>query len=102
MLNGVISEPGYGSGKQGKERVFVTTDELPHISGSVWNIARQDSIQNIAAEGVFSTPHSTEGVGSGSNVKDAQPDGFEMAFGNDQPHSTMPPSIASYGWRRTA
>lgn len=78
------------------------TDELPHITGSVWNMARQDSFQNITAEGVFSTPHRTEGVGSGSNVKDAQPDGFEMAFGNDQPHNTMPPSIACYGWRRIA
>ena len=93
----------YEAGKQyGERKHQLTTDELPHISGSVWNIARQDSIQNIASEGVFSTPHSTEGVGSGSNVKNAQPDGFEMAFGNDQPHNTMPPSIASYGWRRTA
>ena len=24
------------------------------------------------------------------------------AVGGDQPHSTLPPSIASYGWRRTA
>lgn len=88
--------------KYGERKHQLTTDELPHISGSVWNIARQDSVQNINAEGVFSTPHSTEGVGSGANVKDAQPDGFKMAFGNDQPHNTLPPSIASYGWRRTA
>lgn len=88
--------------KYGERKHQLTTDELPHISGSVWNIARQDSGRNINAEGVFSTPHSTEGVGSGANVKDAQPDGFKMAFGNDQPHNTLPPSIASYGWRRTA
>ena len=32
-LTVVIFEPGYGSGKQGKERVFITTDELPKITG---------------------------------------------------------------------
>ena len=84
------------------EAYSIATDELPHISGSVWNIARQDSNQNISAEGVFSTPYSIEGVGCGSNVKDAQLDGFKMAFGNDQPHNTLPPSIACYGWCRTA
>lgn len=80
----------------------MTTDELPRIAGSVWNIAKQDVNQDISASGVFSTPHSIEGVGSGSNVLPNQQDGFEMAFGNNQPHNTLPPSIACYGWRRTA
>ena len=88
--------------KYGERKHPLTTDELPRITGSVWNIARQDSAQNISTDGVFSAPHSTEGVGSGSNVINSQPDGFDMAFGNNVPHNTLPPSIASYGWRRTA
>ena len=88
--------------KYGERKHQLTTDELPRITGSVWNMARQDSNQNISADGVFSTPHSLEGVGSGTNSTGPLPDGFKMAFGNDQPHNTLPPSIASYGWRRTA
>ena len=88
--------------KYGERKHKLTTDELPRITGSVWNIARQDPSQNISAAGVFSTPHRTEGIGSGSNVINSQPDGFDMAFGNNVPHNTLPPSIASYGWRRTA
>ena len=88
--------------KYGERKHKLTTDELPRITGSVWNIARQDSAQNISTDGVFSAPHSTEGVGSGSNVINNQPDGFNMAFGNNVPHNTLTPSIASYGWRRTA
>ena len=88
--------------KYGERKHQLTTDELPRITGSVWNIARQDSAQNISTDGVFSAPHLTEGVGSGSNVINSQPDGFNMAFGNNVPHNTLPPSIASYGWRRIA
>ena len=102
MLNGVISEPGYGSEKQGKEREFVTTDELPHIHGDVLDFAKQDPGQKLTTHGVFSAPASIENVSFGSNPQSGQGDGFVMDFGKDVPHNNLPPVIASYGWRRTA
>lgn len=75
--------------------------ELPHITGSVSDIARQDTNQNITTSGVFSSPHSMEGVGSGTNMKSPLPDGFDLNFGNNQPHNNMAPSYGVFRFRRT-
>lgn len=101
-LTVVIFEPGYGSGKQGKERVFITTDELPHIRGDVLDFARQDPNQKLTTHGVFSAPASIENVSFGSNTQSGQGDGFTMDFGKDVPHNNLSPCVAAYGWRRTA
>lgn len=99
MLNGVISEPGYGSGKQGKERVFVTTDEMPKISGSVsyllrWNTGKAQRGVLKAAEGTSSFPSTaTENVSNST---------ISIEFGKDTPHENLPPCTAAYAWMRTA
>lgn len=113
MLNGVIPEPGYGSEKQGKERVFVTTDELPKITGDAqFRQVNKDQnivdVLNMSAEdsGVFSFVRHGGSKWYGSmqlgNPATDNTDVLHLAFGKNQPHNTLPPSIACYGWRRTA
>ena len=103
MLNGVIFEPGYGSGKQGKERVFITTDELPHVSAKA----------NYYAIGAYSgTPlviGSTDGTGPDvlsfpmtAFTKHSIGGNVVTRFGGDKAHQNTPLSIAAYGWKRTA
>ncbi len=93
----------YEAGEKYGERMHkLTTDELPHIEGSVLDFARQAPNQKLTTHGVFSSPASVEQVSFGTNTQSNQGDGFKMEFGKDAPHNTMPPSIASYGWRRTA
>lgn len=74
---------------------------MAHITGSVWNIARQDINQNIETSGVFSSPHVTEGVGNGVNATSNSPDGFDLNFGKDQPHNNIAPIYGVYRFRRT-
>jgi outer membrane protein assembly factor BamA len=93
VLNGVISEPGYGSGKQGKERVFVTTDELASHSHTYWLDTTKKGTSRDTGDWFVDagTIGNTDGVGRSTE-----------AAGKSVPHNTLPPSIASYGWRRTA
>ncbi len=99
MLNGVIPEPGYGSGKQGKERVFVTTDELPKLSGQVGNFLRWNDHQNVS--GIFNAVNLGGKFPSsaGENTTNAN---ITIAFGGNVAHENLPPCVAAYGWRRTA
>ena len=102
-LTVVIFEPGYGSGKQGKERVFITTDELAKIRGYIANIARQDLSQPISVGGVFSFDmHSNEWQGYAVNSTPNQSDIIRFAAGEDRPHNNLQPSLATYCWRRQA
>jgi hypothetical protein len=78
------------------------TDELPHIHGTVSDIARQSADQKISASGVFSAPAYVEGVSFGTNFTSNQDDGFVLDFGKDVPHENLSPCVAAYGWRRTA
>ena len=99
MLNGVIFEPGYGSEKQGKERVFVTTEELPHVSAK-------------ASYSAMGTPLVVgDADGTGPDVLAFPITGFTKhsvggnvvtSFGGDKAHQNTPLSIAAYGWKRTA
>lgn len=107
MLNGVISEPGYGSEKQGKEREFVTTDELPSISGTIGGRnGNNGGIFERDATGVFSyqdpekgRTYAFDGDGSGDwfTYHTAQ-----LSFGKNTPHNNIQPSTAAYCWKRTA
>lgn len=88
--------------KYGERKHQLTTDELPHIHGTVYDIARQASGWPIGATGVFSAPARTEGVTFGTDLKEQQGDGFILDFGKNVPHNNLQPVIASYAWRRTA
>ena len=113
MLNGVILEPGYGSEKQGKEREFVTTDELPKIIGDAqFRLANGstnivgDMKNDASKSGVFSfVPNSGSKWNSTMQLGQsatANTDVLHLEFGKNQPHNNLSPAIACYGWRRTA
>ena len=84
------------------EAYSIATDELPHIHGTVYDIARQARACPIGATGVFSAPAKIEGVTFGTDFQEKQGDGFILDFGKDVPHNNIQPVIASYAWRRTA
>lgn len=90
-----------GVSMTGEAEHIITKGEMAHITGSVWNFARQDVNQNITTSGVFSSPHSTEGVGNGVNPSADSPDGFNLNFGKDQPHNNIAPIYGVYRFRRT-
>lgn len=95
MLNGVISEPGYGSEKQGKEREFVTTDELPNHNHTY------DRLPKTFANTSFDQDDQANfepAVRKASNSEIAN----TANVGGDQPHNNIQPSTAAYCWRRTA
>ena len=107
MLNGVTSEPGYGSEKQGKEREFVTTDELPSISGTIGSRNGENGgIFERPATGVFSyqapeqgRTYAMEGDHSQSWVVYHT---AKLSFGKDAPHANIQPVVAAFAWKRTA
>lgn len=88
--------------KYGERKHQLTTNELPHIHGTVYDLARQASVWPIGTTGVFSAPAKTEGMTFGTDFKENQGDGFILDFGKDVPHNNLQPVIASYAWRRTA
>ena len=89
------------------------TDEMPKIKGDAqFRLINMDGNivgdinDNQAASGAFSYVRS-----GGSKWEDTMQlgksstrntDVLHLEFGNNQPHNTLPPSIACYGWRRTA
>ena len=100
--------------KYGERKHQLTTDELPKIKGDV-QFRLFDGASNIIGNkndslsdsGVFSLERYNGGKWSGSvgmSSKQAtdNTDVLHLEFGNNQPHNTLPPSIACYGWRRTA
>jgi len=100
--------------KYGERKHQLTTDELPKIKGDV-QFRLFDGASNIIGNkndslsdsGVFSFERYNGGKWSGSvgmSSKQAtdNTDVLHLEFGNNQPHNTLPPSIACYGWRRTA
>lgn len=95
MLNGVISEPGYGSGKQGKERVFVTTDELSaHSHDYLLDTTKKG--EQKSSTGAWYVDAGTIGTTEEAKARTTE------AVGGDKPHNNIQPCIAAYGWRRTA
>lgn len=89
------------------------TDELPKVKGDAqFRLVNKD--QNIVgdinddptASGAFS--YVRHGGGNWHGAMQLGPsatsntDVLHFEFGKNQPHNTLPPSIASYGWRRTA
>lgn len=99
--------------KYGERQHKLTTDELPKITGNA-QFRLEDGNQNIvgnmndnpSASGAFSYIRAggskwagtmQNGPSSTSNT-----DVLHLEFGKNQPHNTLSPSIACYGWRRTA
>lgn len=80
----------------------MTEGELPHITGSVWNMAVQDDVNGPTVSGVFSTPHRIEGVGYATEGKSNANDGFDMNFGQNQPHNNLSPIYAVYRFKRVS
>ncbi len=99
--------------KYGERKHPLTTDELPKIKGDAqFRLVNQN--QNILAEinddpaasGAFSFVRHGGSMWAGAmalgNSATDNTDVLHLEFGGNQPHNTMPPSIACYGWRRTA
>ena len=99
--------------KYGERKHQLTTDELPKIKGDAQfrllnktsNIVG-DLHDNPADSGAFSFVQHGGGKWDGTMQlgasATANTDVLHLEFGNNQPHNTLPPSIASYGWRRIA
>lgn len=100
--------------KYGERMHKLTTDELPKIKGDV-QFRLLDGASNIMGNkndslsdsGVFSALRYSGGKWVGSVAVSSKQatdntDVLHLEFGNNQPHNTLPPSIACYGWRRTA
>ena len=99
--------------KYGERKHKLTTDELPKITGDA-QFRLVNQAQNILAEinddptasGAFSCVKSGGGKWEGAmqlgQSATRNTDVLHLEFGKNQPHNTLPPSIASYGWRRTA
>ena len=96
MLNGVIFEPGYGSGKQGKERVFVTTDEMPshaHRHDYSWE-------GDSSGDGSLGWGHVLTEKAATPSTSYRPKDGAYS--GRNVPHENLPPAVAAFAWKRTA
>lgn len=84
--------------KYGERKHQLTTNELPHLEGrfpaSVISDYQSDTTGIVS--GVDGFTKSTWGSDRSNTW------GFNIAFGGNQPHENIPPTIASYGWKRTA
>lgn len=91
----------------------MTTDELPKIKGDAqFRLANGatnivgDMNNDASKSGAFSfVSHSGSKWSASMQLgpsATANTDVLHLEFGNNQSHNTMPPSIACYGWRRTA
>lgn len=80
----------------------LTQAELPNITGSFWNLSRQDKDNNISTNGVFSNRRSNEYSSYAVNgIKDGY-DGVTLNFGENKPHNNMGPYKVVYMWVRIA
>lgn len=99
--------------KYGERKHQLTTDEMPKIKGDAqFRLANGstnivgDMNNDASKSGVFSfVPNSGSKWNSTMQLgpsATANTDVLHLEFGGNQPHNTIPPSIACYGWRRTA
>lgn len=83
--------------KYGERKHQLTTDELPHLEGrfpaSVTSGYQSDTTGIVSG---------VDGFTKSTWTSDSNTWGFNIAFGGNQPHENIPPTIASYGWKRTA
>lgn len=89
-----------GTKTRGEAKHQISEGEMAHITGSVWNMAVQDEENGPTVSGVFSTPHHIEGVGYATEGKSNANDGFDMNFGQNQPHNNLSPMYGVYRFRR--
>lgn len=84
--------------KYGERKHQLTTNELPYLEGrfptGVVSGYQVDTTGIVS--GVDGFTKSTWGSDRSNTW------GFKIAFGGNQPHENIPPTIASYGWKRTA
>lgn len=103
-LNGMFIwgiEDGETPGITGGEKMHtLTQNELPKITGSIWNYALQERGSSVGTSGVFSTRQSQEWATYGSNGKIQDSDIVDFNVGNNQPHNNMPPYFGMYVWVR--
>ena len=100
--------------KYGERKHPLTTNELPKIKGDT-QFRLANGSQNIVGDlnddrtqsGAFSLVQNGGGkwvgtmqIGTTSSTRNT--DVLHLEFGKNQPHNNLPPSIACYGWRRTA
>ena len=99
--------------KYGKRKHQLTTDELPKIKGDAQfrlvdgstNIVgdmKNDASKSGAFSFVMSGGSKWESSVQFGGASTRNTDVLHLEFGNNVPHNTLPPSIACYGWRRTA
>jgi len=112
----VIFEPGYGSGKQGKERVFITTDELASHGHLVrtWNTVQSGTPKvyldgkwvDYTGDGIFKPSGAWtdkgETLATSPQNGTGDPAGTTDGTGGNAAHNNVQPSIAGYCWKRTA
>ena len=88
--------------KYGERKHQLTTDELPahtHQEKMTTSDGNSNPIVNLETSGTLrgATVPQRFGYSTTATAKITT-----EAVGGDQPHNNMPPSIACYGWRRTA
>ena len=88
--------------KYGERKHQLTTDELPahtHQEKMTTGDGNSNPIVNLETSGTLrgATVPQKFGYSTTATAKITT-----EAVGGDQPHNNMPPSIACYGWRRTA
>lgn len=99
--------------KYGERKHQLTTDELPKIKGDAQfrlvggstNIVgdmKNDSSKSGAFSFVMSGGSKWDSSVLFGDAATRNTDVLHLEFGNNVPHNNLPPSIACYGWRRTA
>ena len=92
----------YTNGKTGGEATHtLTAGELPKTSGD----GQFRPYDSFSASGIVKGKswNESKNFSAASGVQTASTVyGFEITFGNDEPHNNMPPYLVVYMWKRTA
>lgn len=93
----------YEAGQEYGERMHkLTTDEMPahtHQERMITSDGNPNPLVNLGTSGTLSGAVVPQGFGYSNKATDTV---NTVSAGGGKPHNTLPPSIASYGWRRTA
>lgn len=93
----------YEAGQEYGERMHkLTTDEMPahtHQERMTTRDGNSNPLVNLGTSGTLSGAVVPQGFGYSNKATDTV---NTVSADGGKPHNTLPPSIASYGWRRTA